>query len=88
MKPDPFKTKNVSPGHTFEFGVSTWDIHENSIRNRYDNKVGKFNRFGSSEIPVKDFLEMIRFSAEKDLFAPHECAAMMDAFANSIRRHR
>ena len=41
----------ISKNHSIEWGESTWDANNYSIRNRFDTATGKFNQAGSSEIP-------------------------------------
>ena len=44
--------------HSIEFGNSTWDKSEMSIRRRKDNQDGRFNPHGSSEIPIDGYVNI------------------------------
>lgn len=54
------------PNHTIQFGISTWtennpvSIQTESVRRAVYNSGGKFSPHGSSEIPMKDMLLLIR----------------------------
>lgn len=73
-------TTKISLGnnHSIEWGESTWDENEFSIRNRYDTIDGRFNKSGSSEISWEDFNLMIIESIRRNLFSPDEINLMQD----------
>ena len=86
MNVDPTKTRAISPGHSIEVGQSSWDPSETSIRCRYDGATGRFSPHGSSELPLHDLQPLLEVAAKNDLLTPHECAAVIEALADSIRR--
>jgi hypothetical protein len=77
-------------GHSIETGWSTWNENENKervVRNRYSNRNGGFNRFGSSELPQRDLRLMISVVADQDLLPLEDIAEMISALrASQIRR--
>lgn len=80
--------------HSIEWGSATWtenqpeDKQDVSIRNRYNNEFGKFNRPGSSEIPWSDFLLMITESISRNKFSNNEIGAITIAIANFIKEQK
>lgn len=64
--------------HSIEWGESTWDEDEFSIRNRYDTIDGRFNKAGSSEIAWEDFNLMIIESIRRNHFSPDEISLIQD----------
>ena len=46
------KTIRIDNENWIEFGQSSWDITERSVRRRKNNAMGKFSPRGSSEIPL------------------------------------
>lgn len=81
--------KNKTPrinGHSIEWGKSTWDPKEKSIRNRYDNTTtGRFNKSGSGEIPWDDFKNMIKESIQQDEFNNNELSEILTDISNKIK---
>ncbi len=86
MKVDPKKTKIISPDHSIEIGESSWDEGETSIRLRYNGETGRFSPHGSSELPLCYLQPLIESAAQYDLLSPKECASMIQALADSIKR--
>lgn len=86
MKPDPTKTRVISPTHSIEVGSASWDDDETSIRSRYDGATGRFSPHGSSELPLGDLQPLMEVAAQHDLISPGECSAIIEALAASIRR--
>lgn len=86
MQVDPTKTRIIAPGHSIEVGQSSWDPKEESIRSRYDGPTGHFSPRGSSELPLYDLVPLLETAADNDLLGPNECATIMKALAESIRR--
>ena len=77
---------NIShSGHSIEWGDSTWNIHDKSIRNRYDNTTtGRFNKAGSGEIPWDDFKLMIKESIDRNHFTKTELSAILKDIAKPL----
>jgi hypothetical protein len=86
MQVDPTKTRIISPTHSIEIGQSSWDPQEMSIRSRYDGATGRFSPHGSSELPLYDLQPLMASAAQHDLLSPNECAAIIHALSDSIRR--
>lgn len=78
------KTKRNN-GHSIEWGNSTWDENEKSIRNRYDNtETGRFNKSGSGEIPWNDFKQMISESIKGNEFSNAELAEILKNISTKL----
>lgn len=76
---------NNGNGHSLEWGESTWDPKDFSIRNRYDNTTtGKFNKAGSGEIPWEDFKLMIKQSILKGKLNNSEIAEILTDIAKTL----
>ncbi len=60
-------------GHILELGKATWNDEDTSIRNRYPTKTGGFNPRSSSEIPLHDVIEIVKFVAEEQYFSSRDC---------------
>ena len=81
--------KNVVPGHTIELGKATWDLASaRSIRDRWDGPNGHFSPHASSEIPLESLVPLLEFAAEKNELSVSECAQIMVALAESIKRQQ
>jgi hypothetical protein len=76
----------ISSNHSIEWGESTWDRDDFSIRNRYNTDAGKFNQAGSSELPWHDFLLMIKESIGRDKFSNTELSQILTEIANKIAK--
>lgn len=78
------------PGHSIEWGNSTWGqqqnpiIQQKAIRNRFENANGGFNQAASSEIPWTDFLIMIHQSIQQNQFSPNEMIDILKAIATKL----
>ena len=84
MKTKDILDDNNKNNHSIEWGVSTWNQTEFSIRNRYNTSNGKFNKSGSSEIPWDDFNLMILESIERKHFSKKELASILYKIADNI----
>jgi hypothetical protein len=71
-------------GHSIEIGGATWDATARSIRNRYDNPAT--DPHSSSEVPMDDLVAMTTFAAQHDQLSASECAEIIVALADSIKR--
>lgn len=60
-------------GHILELGKATWNEDDTSVRNRYPTKSGGFNPRSSSEIPLHDIIDIVKFIAESQYFTPSDC---------------
>lgn len=75
-----------SGGHSIEWGEATWNNSERSIRNRYDNvSTGKFNKFGSSEIPWEDFKMMIKESISRGELNNIELGEILNDISSKLK---
>ena len=83
---DVTKTKSLGGGHSIEIGKATWDSEEISIRNRYPTSKGGFSPRSSSEIPLKDVVELITVIADEDLYDPKILAGIIENLSKSIIR--
>jgi hypothetical protein len=78
-------TNNANSDHSIEWGNSTWNSADISIRNRYDNSAtGKFNKSGSSEVPWEDFKLMISQSIERKHFSNKELGDILRNISNIL----
>lgn len=79
--------KQVSAGHSIELGESTWDPQgARSIRDRWTTNSGGFSPRSSSEVPIASLLPMLTFAANHDELIAAECAEIIAALADSIKR--
>lgn len=69
----------IDNNHSIEWGESTWDKKEISIRNRFDNEDGKFIHSASNEISWNDFNTMIIESVKKNHFTVKELETIKNA---------
>jgi hypothetical protein len=76
----------VSTNHSIEWGESTWDANDYSIRNRFDTIGGKFNQAGSSELPWQDFLLMVKESIARNKFSNIEISQILTEISNSVAK--
>lgn len=58
MKVEEEKTIKIDDEHSIEFGFSSWNSNERSIRRRKQNINGVFSPNGSSEIPINGFIDI------------------------------
>jgi hypothetical protein len=57
--------KRIDDRHSIEVGWSTWNPDEVSARNRFNQENGQFDTRSSSEIPLSDLSELVRFVIKK-----------------------
>ncbi len=77
----------VSAGHSIELGASTWNPEgERSIRDRWVTASGGFSPRSSSEVPIGSLVPMLTFAAQHDELTASECAEIISALADSIKR--
>jgi hypothetical protein len=76
-------SKKLTDKHFVEWGDSTWDEDDFSIRNRKNRDDGGFNHSASSEIPWYDFIEMIHSSIEKEQFSKNELRDIIQKIINT-----
>lgn len=86
MKPDPTKTRIITPTHSIEVGTASWSDSETSIRNRHDLENGKFTPHRSSELPIRDIRPIMEVAAQYDLLSPADGAGIIEAIAASLGR--
>lgn len=79
-------TVDLGSGHFIEFGNSTWDASQESVRNRYSTSTGGFNRFSSSEIPLDDIEEIVTETAKRDKLEKNEIVRIIKELLNSLER--
>lgn len=79
-------TVELGSGHFIEFGYSTWDPSQESVRNRYSTSTGGFNRFGSSEIPLDDIEGIVIETAKRDKLEKNEIVRIIKELLNSLER--
>jgi len=80
-------TLNLGGGHLIELGESTWDPQNaRSIRDRWPTSTGGFSPRSSSEVPIESLVPMLNFAAQHDELSAAECAEIIIALADSIRR--
>jgi hypothetical protein len=90
---------DLGNGHLIEFGQATWDAvrksqlfggtvesWRDSLRNRYPNETGGYNRVGSSEIPLRDVAAIAVETLQRDLLSPEETTRILQAAQSSINR--
>lgn len=77
----------AGPNHSIELGESTWNpAGERSIRDRWVTAGGGFSPRSSSEVPIASLVPMITFAAQFDELTASECAEIIAALAESIKR--
>lgn len=76
----------IDNNHSLEWGASTWDKDDFSIRNRFDSDEGRFNKAGSSEIPWADFNTMILESLRRNHFSRQQIAEITNEIGQYIAR--
>ena len=78
MKPDD--SIKISDNYSIEWGTSSWDEKERSVRNRYKTSTGGFSPRSSSELPMDDLEHLIVHSAQKG----HLSTEMMSRVAKAL----
>ena len=80
-------TRDLGGSHHIELGESTWDPQNaRSIRDRWPTTTGGFSPHSSSEVPMSSLVPMLTFAAQHDELSAAECAEIISALADSIRR--
>ena len=80
-------TRNIGGGHLIELGESTWNPqNERSIRDRWSTTTGGFSPHSSSEVPMSSLVPMLTFAAQHDELSAAECAEIIIALADSVKR--
>lgn len=79
------ETTAIQGNHCIEWGDSTWDENEKSIRNRYNTATGQFNYRGSGEIPWDDFKMMIQESIKRGKFTNVELSDILNEISNHLK---
>ncbi len=77
---------DLGEGHLIEFGYSTWDDSEESVRNRYPTITGGFNPRSSSEIPLHDVEPIVIEIARRDKLPKDAITRIMRELMNSLER--
>ena len=86
---DVTETITINEDHSIEFGNSSYEAGEPTIRRRYDPN-GKFSPHGSSEISINGFLnitDMYVMCLERDLIDPAAMSRVLNAIIESARRN-
>ena len=80
-------TLNLGNGHLIELGESTWDPQNaRSVRDRWPTSTGGFSPRSSSEVPMESLVPMLTFAAQHEELSAAECAEIIIALADSIKR--
>ena len=80
------RTPPLAAGNTIEIGESTWNPTHRSIRDRWPTSTGGFSPRSSSEVPMDSLVPMLTFAAQHDELCAAECATIIAALAESIKR--
>ena len=78
----------LAAGNTIEIGEATWNPSDRSIRDRWPTKTGGFSPRSSSEVPMDSLVPMLAFAAQHDELSAADCATIISALAESIKRQR
>lgn len=73
---DVSKSFRIDSRHSVEIGSSTWDDRARSLRNRYDQEDGKFDRVSSQEIPVSDLELLFGIAIENGLLTKESMVSL------------
>ena len=76
----------ISESHSIEFGTSSWNDSDASVRDRWTTKTGGFSPRSSSEIPLSSIADIIVETAKRDLLDAPSAARVIEALAASIAR--
>ena len=79
-------SEHISEGYSIEWGQSSWNENDRSIRNRYKTSSGGFSPRSSSEMPIGDLEHLVVESAKRDYLEPEVAARMIEALAGSLGR--
>lgn len=85
---DQIKSLPVGPGHVVEVGRATWDQGARSVRDRWIGPKNHFSPHASSEIPVESLVPLLSFAAANNELSPAQCAEIIVALAESIKRQQ
>ncbi len=80
------KVMKIDERHSIEWGKSTWDENEYSIRNRFNTEEGRFNKIASSEIPWFDFNLMILESIKRNRFSKEEICEISNQITEYFKK--
>jgi hypothetical protein len=80
---DVTQSVNSKHGSVIEFGNSSWDLSEQSIRLRWDNN-GKFDPFSSSQLPLWALEELITRAVDWGAIDRSAAANMIKALAKAL----
>jgi hypothetical protein len=70
---------DLGDGHRIEFGHSTWNPDEISVRNRYPTSTGGFSPRSSSELPIGDVALLAIETLKRGFISKHDAAALIYA---------
>lgn len=79
---------DLGQGHLVELGQATWNWDCRSIRNRYPTATGGFSPRSSSEIPIEDLPDLIKFAATHDALSAEQCVEIVKHLTECIRRQQ
>ena len=86
MKVNEQDNHKIDNLHFIQWGKSSWENDNDiSIRNKYLNSQGKFNRVGSGEISWNDFNIMILESLKRDKFSVNEKKDLLFELLKSLK---
>lgn len=83
---NPEIAKDLDNGHTIEVGPSSWDVEDFSVRNRFTNAAGRFNKAASGEIPVYDIHHLVEVAADRDYLEIPAMISMMKSIISALER--
>lgn len=72
--------------HFIEFGDSTWDKEEESVRNRYPTSTGGFSPRSSSEIALHDIEPIVIETARRNKLPKDTIMRIIRELMNSLER--
>ena len=73
-------SKKIDNGYSIEWGNSTWDARERSIRNRYE----PFSPHSSSELPIGDLEHLIVAACEWKLLSRETIIVMLKSLVDTL----
>lgn len=72
--------------HSIEFKSSSWDEDEISVRNRYNQDNGRFDRSSSSELSFGDLHRLTIETLKRDYFKEQECIELLKEITATLDR--
>lgn len=72
--------------HSIEFKSSSWDENEMSVRNRYNQDNGRFDRSSSSELSFADLHRLTIETLKRDYFDEKECIELLKQITETLDR--